>query len=62
MTSTNEIIDLTNVVAFKSVFSNENYKWYLSFIISYCTKMDIDEIFKHLRNIQNNLIQKNLRK
>ena len=61
MTSTNEIIDLTNDVAFKSVFSNENYKWYLSFIISYCTKMDIDEIFKHLKYKNNFIGNRNMK-
>lgn len=42
------IIDLTLDVAFKKVLSMECNKWYLSFIISYCTKLDVDYIMKNL--------------
>ena len=36
-----EILDLTLDPAFKKVFLDERNKWYLSFLISYCTKMYI---------------------
>ena len=44
----NKILDLTNDKAFKRVFQDEKFKWYLSFIISFCTKMNQDYIYNHI--------------
>ena len=56
------IVDLTLDVAFKKVLSMECNRWYLAFIISYCTKLDIEYILKKLE-FKNDLIAgKNIKK
>lgn len=56
----NKILNLTNDIAFKRVFQDEKYKWYLSFLISYCTKIDIDIIYKNLKYKNNSVLTENL--
>ena len=57
-----KILDLTNDIAFKKVFSDEHFKWYLSYIISYCTKIDINEIYKNIKYKNNFISGKNINK
>lgn len=55
-----QILDLTSDTAFRRVFSDEHFKWYLSYIISFCTKIDIKEIYNNLKYQNNYLTSKNL--
>ena len=43
------ILDLTIDVAFKKVFTAKENRWYLAFLISYCTKLDINYILKNMK-------------
>ena len=43
------ILDLTIDVAFKKVFTAKENRWYLVFLISYCTKLDINYILKNMK-------------
>ena len=43
------ILDLTIEVAFKKVFAAKENRWYLVFLISYCTKLDINYILKNMK-------------
>ena len=43
------ILDLTIDVAFKKVFAAKENRWYLVFLISYCTKLDINYILKNMK-------------
>ena len=56
-----KILDLTNDLTFKKVFSDEHFKWYLSYIISYCTKINIDYIYNNIKYKNNFISSKNLK-
>ena len=56
------IIDLKLDSAFKKVFSDESNKYYLAYLINYCTGMDIDYVEKHLKYKNNFVSGKNLNK
>ena len=58
----NQILNLTNDVAFRRIFQDEKYKWYLSFLISYCTKMDQKEVYDHIVYKNNLITGENLNK
>ena len=52
------IVDLKLDSAFKKVFSDESNKYYLAYLINYCTGMDIDYVEKHLK-YKNNFVSGN---
>ena len=55
-----QILDLTSDIAFKRVFSDEHFKYYLSYLISFCTKIDINEVYKKIKHQNPFLTSKNL--
>jgi len=52
------IVDLKLDSAFKKVFSDESNKYYLAYLINYCTGMDLDYVEKHLK-YKNNFVSGN---
>jgi len=56
------IVDLKLDSAFKKVFSDENNKYYLAYLINYCTGMDIDFVESHLKYKNNFVSGRNLDK
>ena len=56
------IVDLKLDSAFKKVFSDENNKYYLAYLINYCTDMDIDFVERHLKYKNNFVSGRNLDK
>jgi len=56
------IVDLKLDSAFKKVFSDESNKYYLAYLINYCTGMDIEYVESHLKYKNNFISGRNLDK
>ena len=50
------ILDLTIDIAFKKVFSDEKNKYYLAYLIWFCTGMDIEYIENHIKYKSNYVV------
>lgn len=57
-----EILDLTLDVAFKKVLSDERNKYYIAYLIWFCTGMDKEYVEKHIKYKNNFVSSKNLSK
>ena len=57
-----EILDLTIDTAFKKVFSDERNKYYIAYLIWYCTGIDKDYVEKHIKYKNNFVSSKNISK
>ena len=56
------ILDLKLDSAFKKIFSDESNKYYLAYLINYCTGFDISYVEKHLKYKNGFVSGKNLSK
>ena len=57
-----EILDLTIDTAFKKVLSDERNKYYIAYLIWYCTGIDKDYVEKHIKYKNNFVSSKNISK